>query len=176
LTVVSLLARFEANPEQTTFFHESPFYLSRMSMSTSGEWINAARWRTMLVKEERDVNGTRVVGEGDRGAWPAEAADTDSSTAPGAATISERVLGTHSFRTARGDTGNIILLVGPQGLVMVQRSQLPDGSVLEWTRALRTPDALLRGLRGLTLAGDSDAAQRQLARLANEHFSKTRGV
>jgi hypothetical protein len=166
LTVESLLVRFEANLEQITFFHGNTFYLSRIRRSTSGEWINAARWRTMLVKEERDVNGTRVVEEG-RGNRPADDAGPDSSAAPGAATITERVLGTHGFRTARGDSGHIILLVGPQGLVMVQRSQLPDGSVLEWTRALRTPDALLRGLRGLTLTGDSDAAQRKIARLAN---------
>lgn len=129
---------------------------------------------TILSKEERDVNDTRVLEEG-RGRQLAGDARTDTSAAPGAATITERVLGTQAFTTARGDRGHIVLLLGPQGLVMVQRVHLVDGSVLEWTRALRDTDALLNAIRGLTLAGDSDSAQRQLLRLAGEHFFKTRG-
>lgn len=121
------------------------------------------------------MNDTRVV-EQSRGSRPADEAGTDSTAAPGAARITERVLGTQAFTTARGDRGYVVLLVGPEGLVMVQRVPLADGSVLELTRAVRNTEALLRGLRGLTLAGDADSAQRQLMRLANDHFSKTRGL
>jgi len=98
-------------------------------------------------------------------------AGVPGKSSPVARSASSGTLLEMAFSTDRGERGILELSKNPDGLLLVAKMTLDDGSVLEWTRSVRHLEAVEPALTGMHFGRNTDAKQR-LMRIVSESLAE----